>query len=107
MTGAGRVYEWDERKRSINLRKHGLDFADCACVFAGPTITSLDDRYSDPEARYSTLGLFRGRVVQVAHTEQEDGLVRIISFRKAKKREQACYFEAFQNGLEARRRYAG
>jgi uncharacterized protein (DUF4415 family) len=28
--GLGVVFEWDERKRQLNLRKHGLDFADCA-----------------------------------------------------------------------------
>jgi uncharacterized protein len=92
-----RVCEWDERKRRSNLRKHGLDFADCAPVFSGPTITRPDDRYDYGEPRYRTLGLLCGRVVSVAHTDGEDGVVRIISLRKAVRHEQAFYFQEIQN----------
>lgn len=92
-----RVFEWDERKRRSNLRKHGLDFADCAPVFSGPTLTRLDDRYDNGELRCRTLGLLRDRVVSVAHTEGDDGVVRIISLRKAVRHEQTLYFQAIQN----------
>ena len=96
MGGTGRVFEWDERKRCGNLRKHGLDFADCAAVFNGVTVTSADDRYGYGEARFITLGLLHWRVVCIVHTEMDEAL-RIISFRKATKREQARYFQTFQN----------
>ena len=92
-----RVFEWDERKRRSNLRKHGLDFADCAPVFSGPMVTRFDDRYDYREPRYRTLGLLHGRVVSVVHTESDDGLIRIISLRKAVRHEQAVYFQAIQN----------
>lgn len=97
MRAAGRIFEWDERKRRSNLRKHGLDFGECAAVFAGPVITASDDRYDYGETRYNTLGLLHGRVVSVVHTEEDGGLTRIISLRKADKDEQAYYFEALQN----------
>ena len=96
MGGTGRVFEWDERKRRGNLRKHGLDFADCAAVFSGVTLTSVDDRYDYGEVRFVTLGLLNWRVVHIVHTETEEFL-RIISFRRANKSEQAEYFQAFQN----------
>ena len=104
MEGAAKVFEWDERKRCSNLRRHGLDFADCSTVFSGPTVTRLDDRFDYSEPRYRTLGLLCGRVVSVAHTEDDDGVVRIISLRKAVKHEQALYFQTIQNQLEAGRR---
>lgn len=97
MGAAERIFEWDERKRVSNLRKHGLDFADCAPVFSGPMITRLDDRYNYCEPRYLTLGLLHGRVVSVIHTESDDGVIRIISLRKAARHEQAVYFQTIQN----------
>jgi uncharacterized DUF497 family protein len=51
------AFEWDERKRRVNLRKHKLDFVDCATVFRGPVMTVIDDRYGYGETRFQTLGL--------------------------------------------------
>ncbi len=94
---SGAVFEWDERKRRINLHKHGLDFADCGAVFCGPALTMLDDRGDYGETRLLTLGLLRDRVIVVSHTE-ENGVIRIISMRTATAHEEAGYFEtAFQN----------
>ncbi len=90
--GLGIIFEWDERKRSINLRKHGIDFAECAELFAGPTDTVIDDRYDYGETRYLTQGLLRGRVISVAHTE-ENGVVRVISMRKATAYEKESFFK--------------
>lgn len=103
MGGTEKILEWDEHKRHSNLRKHGLDFSDCARVFMGLTVTILDDRHDYGELRYSTPGLLDGRAVLVVHTEEDSGLCRIISFRKAKKHEQTQYFKTFQNRLETRR----
>lgn len=91
------VFEWNERKRRSNLRKHGLDFADCAVVFAGPTWTIVDDRWDYGETRFLTRGLLRNKVVVVAHTEFT-GLVRVISMRKALAYEKEDFFKnTFQN----------
>jgi len=85
-------FEWDERKRKSNLRKHGIDFIGCEAIFAGTVKTMIDDRADYEEERFVTFGLFDGRVVAVVHTEAAD-TIRVISIRKATKREQALFFE--------------
>ena len=89
-------FVWDERKRLSNLEKHGIDFVGCESIFEGLTVTMEDDRFDYGEQRFVTLGLLEGRVVVVVHTEA-DKMVRIISIRKATKREQAFYFQGIQD----------
>ena len=84
-------FEWDEAKRRINLRKHGIDFVGVEEVFEGDTLTIEDKRYDYGERRFVTLGLLKGRVVVVVHTESKD-TIRIISLRKATKYETKSYF---------------
>lgn len=84
--------EWDPQKRSANLKKHGIDFVDAANVFEGLTKTMSDDRDDYGEARFVTFGLLEGRVVAVVHTESADS-IRVISMRKATKREEEAYFD--------------
>lgn len=91
-------FEWNEIKRRINIRKHGIDFADIPRVFDGLTITIEDTRFDYGEARCITLGLLNGRVVVIAHTEQKN-TIRIISARKANKNEEKNYFNQISNGL--------
>ena len=85
-------FVWDEKKRRSSLRKHGIDFVGCAAIFDGLTFTFEDDRFPYYERRYITLGLLDKRVVFVAHTETES-VIEIISIRKAKRHEQALYFQ--------------
>jgi len=85
---------WDEVKRKSNLAKHGLDFTDVRAVFAGATFTFEDDRFDYGEQRFVTLGLLKGMVVVIAHTERDD-TVRIVSMRKATRHEQKTYFHQF------------
>ena len=89
-------FTWDEAKRRSNLVKHGLDFADVPAVFGGITFTFEDDRFDYGEERFITLGMLKGMVVVIAHTERND-TVRIISMRKATKHEQKLYFQDFTN----------
>ena len=58
---------WDEPKRRLNLRKHGLDFIDAEEVFDGVTYTYEDDRFSYGEQRFVTLGLLKEIVVSIGH----------------------------------------
>ncbi len=87
-------FSWDEAKRQVNLRQHGLDFADASAVFEGATFTFEDDRFDYGEQRFITLGLLHGRVVIIAHTEHNDE-IRMISMREGTKREQILYFRRF------------
>ena len=89
-------FTWSERKRSLNLKEHGLDFIDAPSVFDGATFTYEDDRFSYGEQRFITLGLLAGIPVSIAHTEN-DHEIRIISFRKATHREEKIYFGEVQN----------
>ena len=84
---------WDEAKRRGNLHKHGIDFAGVESLFQGNTITVEDDRFSYGEQRFVTFGMLEGRVVAVAHTEQNK-TIRIISIRRATRREEQSYFSA-------------
>ena len=85
------IYEWDEAKRRGNFAKHGLDFADAQYVLTGPCVTFADERFDYGEKRLITLGLLEGRVVVLAHTPRGYDRTRIISMRKANRREQEIY----------------
>ncbi len=87
---------WSERKRSLNLKQHGLDFIDATAVFQGLTLTFEDDRFSYQEQRFVTLGLLAGAPVSIIHTETEHE-IRIISFRQATHREAKLFFNAVKD----------
>lgn len=89
-------FEWDENKRLANLQKHGIDFADVWLIFDYDVASDFDNRFDYDEIRYLTLGLLRGEVIVVAHTENNE-IFRIISARKAEKYEQEIYFKAIRN----------
>ena len=89
-------FTWFETKREANIKAHGLDFLDAASVFEGVTFTFEDDRFSCGEQRLVTLGLLTGITVSVVHTESEHE-IRVISFRRATKRESQIYFDEIQN----------
>ncbi len=87
-------FPWTGTNRSRNLKDHGLDFIDAPRVFEG--FTFEDDRFSYGEQRFATLGLLAGVTVSIVHTENEHE-IRIISFRKATKRETQIYFDEVKN----------
>jgi len=89
-------FEWDENKRLINIRKHGIDFADVPSIFELDTVTVIDDRFEYGETRYQTLGLLKTRIIMVVHTESET-VIRIISARKANRYEEETYLNEISN----------
>ncbi len=88
-------FEWDEAKAKSNARKHGVRFEDAMLVFADPYALVEQDRVEGGEFRWQTLGLAAGIVLLlVAHTvrdEQGSEIVRIISARKATRKERTRY----------------
>ena len=92
------IYEWDGAKNLSNLVKHGLNFADAGQVMAGALVTFVDDRFQYGEKRLITLGRLARRVVVIAHTPRGDEVTRIISMRKANRREQKIYQERLGEG---------
>jgi len=77
---------YDERKRRINLAKHGLDFVGCEVVFDGPLVSREDDSEFYGEQRINALGFLGVDVVHVTYTMREDDF-HVISLRKAEKHE--------------------
>jgi len=88
-------FEWDSAKAEINFRKHGLRFEEAALVFEDPFHLSMQDRLENGEYRWQTIGVVTGCVVVlVAHTVRfENGteIIRIISARKADRKERKRY----------------
>ena len=85
-------FSWDPRKAATNAKKHGLTFEEAATVFGDPlTLTAFDPDHSEIEDRFITIGRSTvGRLLVVVHAD--DGLtVRIISSRKATRREREDY----------------
>jgi uncharacterized DUF497 family protein len=89
--GAGEVTTWDDRKREINLRKHGYDFADLDEAFDGRFVfTREDKRWDYGEPRFNMLVSFRGRIINVTFTPR-DHKNHLISARPAKREERNVY----------------
>ena len=88
------IYEWDPAKAAVNIRKHSVSFEEAASVSLDPAaLTFIDPDHSEDEERAITIGRSaRGRVLFVAHTERRDR-IRIISARRATRREQEQYGE--------------
>jgi uncharacterized DUF497 family protein len=83
-------YEWDESKRVENLGKHGVDFM-AAHQFDWDTAAVFEDRrrnYGEP--RLLAYGMVAGRLHVLVYTRRKD-VRRIVSFRKANRREQAAH----------------
>jgi uncharacterized DUF497 family protein len=94
-------FEWDENKNRQNISKHGLDFADAEQMFAGIFLFRPDTRKEYGEHRSIGIGTIRGRTAVVVFTERGEGLIRIISLRKATRSERKQYEEAIQDELQA------
>ncbi len=80
------MFEWDEAKRLANLKKHGVDFADIEEFDWDAAVVWIDDSEKYGEERFKALAGFRGRIHFVVFTIRGAN-TRIISFRKAEKRE--------------------
>ena len=79
-------FEWDPAKARENIRVHGIDFADAVGVFGNPHL-SREDPDAEGEQRFVTLGMDGlGRLLVVVYTYRE-GRTRLISARKATKKE--------------------
>jgi uncharacterized DUF497 family protein len=88
-------FEWDDRKSRENKRKHKVSFEEAQTVFLDENaIRFFDPDHSQDEDRFIMLGMsFTLRVLVVCHCYREDdSVIRIISARKADKREQSDYW---------------
>ncbi|VXD16783.1 conserved hypothetical protein [Planktothrix serta PCC 8927] len=61
-------FEWDEAKRSENIAKHRIDFADVSEMFDRPMLTEIDQRTDYGEDRWIGIGFLRNGVAVVVWT---------------------------------------
>jgi uncharacterized DUF497 family protein len=90
------VFEWDPRKAQANAAKHGVSFDEAFTVFLDTNaLDGPDLQHSGSEARFRRLGLSaEGRVLMVVYTLRSSGhveTVRLISARRASRRERTAY----------------
>ncbi len=88
------VFSWDERKNKLNEKKHGVSFEEAQTIFFDENaIEFYDFEHSQSEDRFLMLGLSgRLRMLLVCYClREENDVIRIISARKATKREQKNY----------------
>jgi uncharacterized DUF497 family protein len=87
-------FEWDPPKAAANLKKHQVSFDEARSVFYDEfAVQFFDEEHSSDEDRFLMLGMSSGaKLLLVCHCEREHGeVIRIISARKATKRESAFY----------------
>ena len=83
------AFEYDERKRQGNLKKHGIDFVDAQALWEDPYLVEIPARTTDEE-RFLIIGKIQGKHWSAVVTPR-DGNVRIISVRRSRVEEVAIY----------------
>jgi uncharacterized DUF497 family protein len=89
-------FEWDENKNLENQRKHGISFDEAAEIFRYPMYEIVDTRTDYGETRY--IGIDRNRylvMMTVVYTQREE-ITRIISARRANKKEKNIYHDYYK-----------
>lgn len=87
---------FDPAKNASNIEARGLGFERVADFDFETALIWIDERKAYPEVRYSAQGLIAGRLHAVVFSETMTG-IRVISFRKANKREVKRYEQATQS----------
>jgi uncharacterized DUF497 family protein len=87
-------FEWDPKKESRNIEKHGVSFREAKELFTSRLdFLELYDGAHLEEERFVAIGPIRRGLVLVVYTERSEDTVRIISARWATKKERALYLE--------------
>ena len=90
-------YEWDKIKAKENLRKHGVDFADAVISLEDENALTIEE-YDHNEQRFKTLGMGSFlNILYVVHTYREADSVRIISARKADRKQMKEYYKGLND----------
>jgi uncharacterized protein len=87
-------FEWDPAKDKVNVKKHGISFEEAQSVFYDEfAVQFFDEEHSSEEERFLMLGMsINAQLLIVCHCERSGGsVIRIISARKATRKERAFY----------------
>ena len=90
-------FEWDETKAQANLKKHRVSFKVATLIFLDPLALAYQDRNEGGDQRWQTLGMVDSclllLVAHIVRQEEDVEIIRIISARKADKKERKHYEE--------------
>ena len=89
-------FEWDPRKDATNRQKHGVSFEEAQTVFLDERgLVLADPQHSSLEDRFILVGLSSAtRILVVVHCyRRSKEVIRIISARRASRRESRQYAE--------------
>jgi len=88
-------YVFDPAKDVVNNAKHGVSLALAEVLFSGPHVTTTDDRFEYGEVREIAFGLIKDRLFMCVYADRGPER-RVISLRKANKREVKRYGEELE-----------
>ncbi|MCI0606597.1 BrnT family toxin [bacterium] len=92
-------FEWDPKKAAANLKKHRISFEEATTVFFDENALFINDPdHSVDEQRFILMGFSnRLRMLVVSHSySANDQVIRIISARKATRKEQRQYHKRWE-----------
>jgi uncharacterized DUF497 family protein len=87
------LFDWDEHKADINLKKHGIRFSEAISLFLTDHVCF--ELQSEPEQRYAIIGKFEKSFYTGIFTLRL-GKVRIISVRRSRPKEERYYGTHFK-----------
>lgn len=88
------MFQYDEGKNQTNIRKHGISLPEALPAITDPlSIHLYDEAHSETEDRWLAIGNSGGRILVVSFTMRGEEY-RIISARKATKKEEEEYFNS-------------
>lgn len=86
-------FRWDPKKAKENVRKHNVDFADAVIALEDENALTIEDIDHD-EPRFKSLGMGPSlNILFVVHCERSESSIRIISARKADRKEIKDYYQ--------------
>ncbi len=86
---------WDDEKNALNIKKHGISFREATTVFDDDNAVYFDDEaHSQEEERFIVIGMSdTNKLLMVCHCYRDnDSVIRLISARKANKKENNAYW---------------
>jgi uncharacterized DUF497 family protein len=96
MSGHTPRFIWHAAKDDLNVRRHGIRFADAARIFDGPTLERVDDRFDYGETRIYAIGLVDGIEVTVIYVDRGEDVRRLIAAWRAEPHERRVYWQSLE-----------
>ncbi len=93
------AFEWDPIKDKANRQKHGLSFNDAKELFASDAdfLEIYDEEHSDEEDRFIAISPIHTGVIVVVYTVLQNDIIRIVSERKATRKEVLLFHKYMGN----------